>query len=151
MSYYPSEGIMRVKLLCPLPAISFVLFLLAWSYVAKPLPHRTHACHQRHSRATSLEIYSSLRIPWEQPDFFASSYASVTSVHTWITPYSLSKETIFPGYRFRSPANSSWSKSNLGVAMLRFYSMAICLLSMKKLGHFPRAEEKLLYGTHRSQ
>ena len=29
-----------------------------------PLHHKTRECHQRLSRATSLETYSSLRIPW---------------------------------------------------------------------------------------
>src|SRR5260370_15835953 len=68
LSFHLSEGIMRVKILCPLPAIP-LSSLLACSYVAMPLHHKTSECHQSRSRATSLETYSSLRIPWDDPFF----------------------------------------------------------------------------------
>src|SRR5258708_13058211 len=55
---------MRGKILCPLPAIS-LCSILACSCIAMSLHHKTRECHQRRSRATSLETYSSLRNPWD--------------------------------------------------------------------------------------
>src|SRR5260370_20766100 len=76
LSSHPSEGIKRVKILCPLPAIS-LCSLLACMYVAMPLHHRTHACHQRRSKATSLDTYGSLRIPYPLPRFWICSLGLV--------------------------------------------------------------------------
>src|SRR5258708_39920497 len=55
---------MRGKILCPLPAIS-LCSILACSCIAMSLHHKTRECHQRRSRAISLETYSSLRNPWD--------------------------------------------------------------------------------------
>src|SRR5260221_7683838 len=66
------------KICCPLPAIYFCS-MLACSCVAMPLYHGTHKGHQSRSRATSLETYSSLRIPWAEPRFL-STYSVIKNL-----------------------------------------------------------------------